>query len=110
MLLLQRVPKLLRWIFSVVLVLLLAMTIGRFIFYAAYNPPGKPFSGSAFIMGLRFDARIACITGLVMLLLCAFPFINPFKNNKARGFWNIFLRSFKNNPKNLYTNIENLGN
>ncbi len=91
MLFLQRVPKLLRWIFSVVLVLLLAMTVGRFIFYFAYNPPGKAFSGSAFIMGLRFDARIACVTGLVMLLLCAFPFIHPFKNNKAVVFWNIFL-------------------
>ena len=91
MLFLQRIPKLLRWIFSVVLVLLLAMSIGRFIFYFNYNPPGKAFSGSAFIMGLRFDARIACITGLLILLLCAFPFINPFKNNKAAGFWKTFL-------------------
>ncbi len=91
MLFLQRIPRLLRWIFSVVLVLLLAMSIGRFIFYFNYNPPGKAFSGSAFIMGLRFDARIACITGLVILLLCAFPFINPFNNNKAAGFWKTFL-------------------
>jgi phosphoglycerol transferase MdoB-like AlkP superfamily enzyme len=91
MLFIQRIPKLLRWIFSMVLVLLLAMSIGRLIFDVTYNPPGKPFSGSAFIMGLRFDARIACITGLVMLLLCAYPFINPFKNNKAKTFWNIFL-------------------
>ena len=30
-------------------------------------------------MGLRFDARVAGIIGLVMLLLCAFPFINPFR-------------------------------
>lgn len=88
---LQRVPKLLRWIFSVVLVLLLAMTIGRLIFYVAYNPPGKPFSGSAFILGLRFDARIAAITGLVLLLLCAFPFVHPFKNTKAKRFWNILI-------------------
>lgn len=91
MLFLQRIPKLLRWIFSVVLVLLLVMSLARFIFYFSYNPPGKPFSGSAFIMGLRFDARIACIAGLLMLLLCAFPFLNPFKNNRARRFWNIFL-------------------
>jgi phosphoglycerol transferase MdoB-like AlkP superfamily enzyme len=91
MIFLQRIPKLLRWIFCVVLILLLAMSIGRFILYIAYNPLNKPFSGSAFIMGLRFDARIAGIIGLLMLLLCAFAFINPFKNNKATSFWNIFL-------------------
>jgi phosphoglycerol transferase MdoB-like AlkP superfamily enzyme len=91
MLFLQRIPKLLRWIFSVVLVLLLAMSIGRIIFYVTYNPSGKPFTGSAFIMGLRFDARIAGIAGLVILLLCAFSFINPFKNTRAKTFWNIFL-------------------
>ncbi len=67
------------------------MTIGRLLFYFTYNPPGKPFTGSAFIMGLRFDARVASITGLIMLLLCAFPFINPFKNTRAKIFWNIFL-------------------
>jgi phosphoglycerol transferase MdoB-like AlkP superfamily enzyme len=89
--LLQRIPRLLRWIFSVMLVLLLAMTIGRFLFYFAYNPPGKPFSGSAFIMGLRFDARVAAVTGLVILLLSAFPLLHPFKNSRAKGWWNIFL-------------------
>lgn len=91
MLFLQRVPKLLRWIFTVVILLLVTMTIFRFIFFFAYNPPGKAFSGSAFIMGLRFDARIASITGLTMLLLCIIPFLNPFKNNAARKFWNILL-------------------
>ncbi|MFN8251561.1 MAG: LTA synthase family protein [Ferruginibacter sp.] len=91
MLFLQRIPKLLRWIFSVVLLLMMMMSLARYIFYLSYNPPGKAFSGSAFIMGLRFDARVAGIIGLLMLLLCAFPFINPFKNHKARRFWNIFL-------------------
>jgi len=91
MLFLQRIPRLLRWIFTVVVLLLVTMTLFRFIFYVAYNPPGKAFSGSAFILGLRFDARIAAIIGLGMLLLCAFPFINPFKNTAARKFWNFIL-------------------
>ncbi|MBK9532304.1 MAG: hypothetical protein IPO42_11075 [Chitinophagaceae bacterium] len=42
-------------------------------------------------MGLRYDARIACITGLAMMLLCAFPFTDRFKTNKAATFWNILL-------------------
>ncbi len=91
MLFLQRIPRLLRWIFSVVLLLMLVMTLSRFIIYWKFNPPGKAFSGSAFLMGLRFDARVACIAGLLMLLLCAFPVLNPFKNSGARRFWNLLL-------------------
>ncbi len=91
MLFVQRIPKLLRWIFAVVLILLLVMTISRLIIFWKFNPPGKAFSGSAFILGFRYDARVVCIIGLVMMLLCAFPFLNPFKNFKAKIFWNILL-------------------
>ena len=91
MLFLQRIPKLLRWIFSVVLILLLVMSISRFIIFWKFNPPGKAFSGSAFIMGFRYDARVVCIIGLAIMLLCAIPFLNPFKNYTAKKFWNILL-------------------
>jgi phosphoglycerol transferase MdoB-like AlkP superfamily enzyme len=91
MLFLHRVPKLLRWIFSVVFVLLAVMTISRLIIFWSFNPPGKAFSGSAFMLGLRYDARVVCIIGLVMMLLCAFPFLNPFKNFRAKKIWNILL-------------------
>ncbi|MBL7702942.1 MAG: sulfatase-like hydrolase/transferase [Ferruginibacter sp.] len=91
MLFLQRIPKLLRWIFSVVFVLLFVMTVSRFIIFWKFNPPGKAFSGSAFIMGLRFDARVVCIVGLAAMLLCAIPFLNPFKNSRASKFWNILI-------------------
>lgn len=91
MLFLQRIPKLLRWIFSVLLVLLVVMTLSRFLIFWKFNPPGKAFSGSAFIMGFRFDARVLAIIGLVMMLLCAIPVINPFKNLHAHKFWNFFL-------------------
>lgn len=91
MLFLQRIPRLVRWIVSVVLLFLLLMTLGRFIIFWKFNPPGKAFSGSAFIMGLRFDARVVCVIGLLMLLLCAIPYINPFKNSRAKTFWNILL-------------------
>ncbi len=91
MLFLQRIPKLLRWIFSVVLILLLVMTISRLIIFWKFNPPGKAFSGSAFIMGFRYDARVVCIIGLAIMLLCAIPFLNPFKNFNAKKFWNISL-------------------
>ena len=91
MLFLQRIPKILRWIFSVATVLLLTMTIFRILFYLKYNPPAKAFSGSAFLLGLRFDARIAAIVGLAMLLLTFISFLNPFKNIAAKSFWNFLL-------------------
>lgn len=91
MLFLQRIPKLLRWIFSVALIFLLVMTVSRLIIYWSFNPPGKAFSGSAFIMGLRYDARVVCIIALIIMLLCGIPFINPFKNYKAAAFWNFLL-------------------
>ena len=88
---LKRIPRLLRWIFSLILVLLMLMTLARFLFYWSYNPPGKAFSGSAFIMGLRYDARVVAVIALAMLILCAIPFLNPFKYAPAKRFWNILL-------------------
>lgn len=91
MLFFQRIPKLLRWIFSVVLILLAVMTVSRLLIFWNFNPPGKAFSGSAFLMGFRYDARVVCTIGLAMMLLCAFRAINPFKNIQAKTFWNILL-------------------
>lgn len=84
-------PRLLRWVLAVVGCWLLLLLLFRGIFYLRYNPVGKGFSGSAFIMGLRFDARIAAVLGLAMLLLCAIRPLNPFVRYKAARFWNILL-------------------
>ena len=91
MLFLKRIPKLLRWIVSVQFVFLLVMTVYRYIFYLNYHPAGKPFSGSAFLMGLRFDIKFTSIVSVVMLLLTTVLFINPFKRNWAKKIWNILL-------------------
>ncbi|MBS1512994.1 MAG: sulfatase-like hydrolase/transferase [Bacteroidetes bacterium] len=91
MLFLQRIPRLLRWIFAVTFIFLGTMTLFRFIFYWVYNPIGKPFSGSAFIMGLRFDARVAAAVGLSILLLTFIPYLNPFRRNGAKKFWNVMI-------------------
>ncbi len=88
---LEKVPRLLRWIFFVVTSFLVVMTLSRFIIFWTFNPPGKSFSGSAFIMGLRYDARMVCILGVVIMLLCAIPFMNPFRNPGAKRFWNFLL-------------------
>jgi phosphoglycerol transferase MdoB-like AlkP superfamily enzyme len=91
MALIKRLPRLLRWVTSIVLIWLLAMLLLRLVFYWQYNPPGKGFSGSAFIMGLRFDARVACGLGLLVLMLCSFKRLNPLVNYAAARFWNTVL-------------------
>lgn len=86
-----KLPRLIKWILVVQLILLALMTLDRFIIYLAYNPPGKAFSGSAFLLGFRYDLRILCIIGLSILIICAIPFLNPFRKTTARKFWNVLL-------------------
>lgn len=88
---LKRIPRLVRWILTVQFVFLVVMTIFRFLFYFKYNPAGKAFSGSAFLMGLRFDIKFICILGVTMLVFCSIPFFNPLRNNAAKKIWNVLL-------------------
>jgi len=86
-----KLPRLLKWTASVVILFFLLLTIFRVCFYFYYKPHHYAFPGEAFLMGLRLDLRITGIVGLLMLILCAFPFFNPFKNIKAKKGWTIFL-------------------
>jgi glucan phosphoethanolaminetransferase (alkaline phosphatase superfamily) len=86
-----KLPRLLKWTASVVIIFFLLLTIFRFCFYGYYKPNNYAFPADAFLMGLRLDLRVAGILGLLILLLCAIPFLNPFRNAKAKKFWNIFL-------------------
>lgn len=82
---------LVRWIGSFLLFLLLFMTLYRFLFFFYYQPPNRPFTGSAFLLGLRYDARVLSVLGLAMLILSAIRPLNPFKNKSSRLFWKILL-------------------
>ena len=83
----NQIPRLIRWILGVMLVFLLFMTLYRFVFFFHYRGINRPFSGSAFILGLRYDARIISVMGLAMLLLCAIPWLNPFRYPSAKKVW-----------------------
>ena len=88
---LQRIPRLLRWIISVLVSFLFVMTLYRLLFFLKYNPAGKPLSGSAFLMGLRFDIKFTCILGVAIMAICALPFLNPIKSKRAKTFWGVLL-------------------
>lgn len=85
------IPRLLKWTATVVVSFLLIMSLFRLGFHLAYGPGGKGFPGDAFLMGLRLDLRVVCILGVVMLLLSAFPSVDPFRREKARKFWAVLL-------------------
>ena len=87
----SRIPRLPQWILSVVLFFFIMLGIFRLVFYWHYSPTEGVWPGNAFLMGARLDARIVGILGLVMLLLCALPFLNPFRRKGAAIFWNVLL-------------------
>lgn len=88
---LNKVPRTIRWILHVVAMFLLFMLLYRFLFFYHYKPEGRPFSGSAFLLGLRYDLRVVGIIGLTMFGLTAIPLLNPFRSEIARKFWPGFL-------------------
>lgn len=87
----HKIPRIIRWILSVMLVFLIVMTAYRFIFFFHYRGDHRPFSGSAFLLGLRYDLKFISMLALAILILCSIPMLNPFKNKNARRFWVIFL-------------------
>lgn len=90
--LINRIPGLLRWVILSMLLLLVGMFLYRLFFFYTYSLPDRPFTGSTFVLGLRYDLRIVAVIGLSMLLLCLLPFLNPFKNRTAKKAW-VFILS-----------------
>lgn len=84
---LRRLPKLLRWIIITLGFLLICMFLYRLFFFYSYSKPGRPLPGSALLLGLRYDARVLAVLGLMMLIPSLFPIFNPFKNKRARIIW-----------------------
>src|SRR6476661_1332433 len=86
-----KIPPMIRWIATIMVILLLLMSIYRLLFFYHYRTADRPFSGSAFLLGLRYDLRVVSITGLAILLLTYIPFLNPFRQPRSRRFWVIIL-------------------
>ena len=82
-------PKLLRWLFSIALLLLVFATIMRVGFFFFFNKQGQPigsFSGALFL-GFRFDLRTVSLLLLSIGVIGSIPGLHPFKNNTSFKVW-----------------------
>lgn len=88
----NRIPRTVRWVFAIAFLLLFAMTAARVFSWYMFRVPGMEAPGLArtFWLGLRYDARVVAIIGLVFLLLASLPPLDPFRNNNARIGWKLY--------------------
>jgi phosphoglycerol transferase MdoB-like AlkP superfamily enzyme len=93
-----KIPKLIRWIFSVSVIFLVIMTLLRVVLYLAFGKQGNHFSvvWPAFVLGLRYDLRDICILALLLMIVGSFPALNPFqtKTGKNIAFFLITFAAF----------------
>lgn len=83
----KRLPRLIRWVLGVCLLLLLLMSAYRLFFFFHYRGENRPFSGSAFWLGVRYDLRIVSVLGLLMVTLTSIGWLNPFLRPAAIRRW-----------------------
>lgn len=88
----NRIPRTVRWVFAISILLLLAMTAARVFSWYMFRLPETETDNifPTFWLGFRYDARVVAAIGLFFLLLSAFPALNPFQNKKARRIWIIY--------------------
>ena len=96
-----KIPRLIRFIFSVVVLNVLVFSVFRLAFWAYFNSPTDPIDpgtlANAFFIGFKFDARLALIMVLPVLLLAWIPRVNPFRNaeqpgsSRSKHFWIAYL-------------------
>ena len=81
----SKVPRLIRWAISYMLLLLVLMTAYRFFFFFHYRPENRPFTGQTFLLGLRYDLRIVSVLAVCMLVFGSL--LDPFKSKRAKKGW-----------------------
>lgn len=87
----MKIPRLLRWICSIAIGMLLIMSLLRLGYGWYFKPAGTTASSyfTAMILGVRFDLRIVGIVSLITLLLGSVPFLSPFRNKASGSGWKL---------------------
>src|SRR5258708_496618 len=81
-----KIPKLVRFIFSVEIIFLLIMSLLRVLLFLFFSRQGNHFTGilSSFLLGLRFDLRYVGILGALLLITGSLPPVDPFLTAPGR--------------------------
>ncbi|HTI08727.1 MAG TPA: sulfatase-like hydrolase/transferase [Puia sp.] len=81
-----KIPKLVRFIFSVEIIFLLIMSLLRMLLFLVFSRQGNHFAGvlSSFLLGLRYDLRYAGILGALLLIMGSFAPLDPFLKGAGR--------------------------
>ncbi len=88
--------QLLRWLLRAGILWLLVMTAFRLIFIIKFKPGSLSFGSTApaFMMGLRYDARIVSIFLLFLFLTGMFRIYNPFRTSVSKKAYFILIGLF----------------
>lgn len=81
-----KIPKLIRWIFVIGVIFLVMMTVLRVCLFFVFGTQGNHFTDvlPAFILGLRYDLRVVCILGLILLIMGSIPSLHPFRSSRGK--------------------------
>ncbi len=96
-----KIPRLIRFAFTVVVLNVLAFSVFRLAFWAYFNSPTDPIDpatmANAFFIGFKFDTRLALIMMLPVLVLAWIPYGKIFSSDQkpdpkfSRRFWITYL-------------------
>src|ERR1700704_5520460 len=78
-------PRIVRWTCFLFLFFMLMMSAFRFFFFYYFKPPDVSFSESlpSFLLGVRYDARVAAIILLPLLVIGSLS-LNPWQQKSSK--------------------------
>src|SRR5688572_22039684 len=82
-------PRLIRWILNLGLILLLLMAVMRLALYLFFPNQGNTFGEvfKAMVLGLRYDLRTISIILVTILVFGSIPAMDPFRSDSRRKIW-----------------------
>lgn len=92
---LQRIPRLFRFLFAITILTLVILFGMRLLFWIVFNNPADPIPTNdllyAFYLGTKFDLRLTLYALIPVFLLGWIPPLSPFRNKYTHYFWLVYL-------------------
>jgi len=83
---LPNIPKSVRLVFSMGIIFLLIMSLLRLALFFSFSKQGHSFGAvfPSFLLGIRYDLRYVGIWAVILLIMGAFPALDPFRSKTGR--------------------------